>query len=648
MDRNSIIGLVLISAIIFGWMIWSQPSKEDLARMQAQRDSLELVQRKADEAARIKQQEQAAKAAALPRDESGKVPDSVMALVREQIYGKFSNASKGKNETYTIENDVMKVFISARGGYITHVILKDYYEYPKDSVNGVPVKKPLVLFTPDSSFMRLAIQTDKGQLITDSLYFRPVGKPVKISGSTSGQFSLRLETNDPSKYLEYVYTISGNDYMMDYRINMVGLQDVLIAGDRTMRLQWGQNVPSHEKSVVNERETSTVYYKYMNGEVSSLNERVDEKKTISEDKVKWISFKQQFFTSVLIAEKEFGPVDAATYTNHASVDYVRSMVAELSIPFKRAASETFGMRMYFGPNHYRTLKQYDLDLERQIPLGWGIFGWVNRGLVIPVFNWLNGFDMNFGLIILILTIIIKIILFPVAYKMYISSAKMRVLKPEIDEINKKHEGGDPMKKQQEIMALYKQAGVNPMAGCVPLLLQLPILIALVSFFPSSIELRQESFLWAEDLSTYDSLIQLPFSIPFLGSHLSLFALLMTVSTIVYTWYNSQLMGTSANQMPGMKVMMYIMPVLFLGFLNSRSSGLSYYYLLANIISIGQAILMQRFVDQDALHRKIEEYKKKPKKASKWQQKMEEIMKQSQQRQAQLKKGDNKDNKNKKK
>lgn len=302
----------------------------------------------------------------------------------------------------------------------------------------------------------------------------------------------------------------------------------------------------------------------------------------------------------------------------------------IAVPVDKLENESVAMKMYFGPNKYSILKKFHLDLERQIYLGWSFFlmAWINIYAVIPVFDWLGGYGWNYGIVILILTILLKIVLFPIAYKTYTSSAKMRVLKPEVDELAQKYpKAEDAMKKQQATMALYKKAGVNPMAGCVPMLLQFPILIAMFRFFPSSIELRQQSFLWAHDLSSYDSVLNLPFDIPFYGDHVSLFTLLMTVSTIFYTKISNDMMGSTSNQMPGMKTMMYIMPVMFLGIFNNYASGLSYYYLLANLLTFAQMWLIRRTINEDKIHAQIQENKKRVVKKSGWQQRLEDMAKQ---------------------
>jgi YidC/Oxa1 family membrane protein insertase len=371
---------------------------------------------------------------------------------------------------------------------------------------------------------------------------------------------------------------------------------------------------------------STIYYRFVDEEVDYMSPTSDKQESLK-TKVKWIAFKQQFFTSVLIADNAFdSPTIESKTPDKTSSEHVKLLSANFSLPYEHKQTESYGLHFFFGPNHYQTLKKVDdYNLEKQIHLGWGIFGWVNRFIVIPIFNFLNGFNLNFGLIILILTIIIRIIILPLTFGSFKSQAKMKVLAPEIAEINSKYpDTADAMKKQQATMALYKQAGVNPMGGCIPGLLQLPILIAMFNFFPASIELRQQSFLWAKDLSTYDSILDFGFNIPFYGDHVSLWTLLMTLSTLLFTRLNMQM--TAATN-PSMKWMMYIMPVMFLGIFNNYSAGLSYYYFLSNMFGLGQQYLFKAFIDEDAIHRQIQENKKRPaKKPSSFQQRLEKMAK----------------------
>ncbi|MFU8844512.1 MAG: membrane protein insertase YidC, partial [Bacteroidales bacterium] len=374
----------------------------------------------------------------------------------------------------------------------------------------------------------------------------------------------------------------------------------------------------------------TVYYKFHEDDVDYLSETKNDSEDLV-NRLKWVSFKHRFFSSTLIAKDYFSNAKVKAFEKEGGNDrYLRSMETDIGLPFNLSSHEKIALAFYFGPNKFKTLRQYKLDLERQIPLGWSFFlmAWINRYAVLPVFNFLENFGWNYGIIILVLTILLKIVLFPIAYKSYLSSAKMRVLKPEMEELAKKFpKKEDAMKKQQATMDLYRQAGVNPMAGCVPMLLQFPILIAMFRFFPSAFELRQQSFLWADDLSSYDSILDLPFTIPFYGDHVSLFTLLMTVSTILYTKVSQDMMGSTQQQMPGMKTMMYIMPVMFLGLFNNYASGLSYYYFLANVITFGQIYLIRKTIDESKIRKQIEINKKKPKKKSKWQERLEAAAKQ---------------------
>ncbi len=624
MDRNSIIGLLLIGGILIGWLVMSQPTKEELAQKQRLTDSIaqyeeaQKVKNEAVASTAVNPVVKAAQALAIP--DSLMNSDSVKLLLKQQVYGDFAGAAMGENKTIVLENDVFKLNIHSKGGRIGSVELKNYKTF-----DG----KPLVLFHADSSTQNISFTANSKKINTDSLFFETGEKGFAVNGDASKSLSLKLYAGDRSKYIEYVYTLKGNDYMLGYTVNVVGLQNVIASSNKALDLNWGMKTPKQEKHSETQQTTSTVYYMNTEEDVDKISETSDEK-VVMPGKTKWIGFKQQFFTSVLIAEKEFDALAEVESKKVNSPNYIKEYAAAIDIPYNHGANEAFAMKFYFGPNHYQTLKEYDLSLEKQINLGWKIFGWINRFLVIPIFNALDNLNLNYGIIILILTIIIKVLLLPIAYKTVLSSAKMRVLKPEIDELNEKYKDGDPMQKQQATMALYKEAGVNPMAGCIPVLLQMPILIALFNFFPASIEMRQQGFLWAHDLSTYDSVYDFGFNIPWYGDHVSLFALLMTASTLLYTWSNSQLMGNT-NQMPGMKWMMYLMPILFLGFLNNYSAALSWYYFLANMFTFGQTWVMQKFViDHDALHKKIQENKLKPKKVSKFQQKLEEMAKQQQQ------------------
>ncbi|MEW6468013.1 MAG: membrane protein insertase YidC [Bacteroidota bacterium] len=628
MDRNSVIGILLIAAIMFGWLYMMQPSPEELEKQRRQQDSL----------IRVAQEQEKKFQKSLEKDSSviSAVPDSLSQtdsakktqLVRK--YGVFADAVSGKDDTLIIENELIRAWISTKGGRICAVQLKNYKRH--DST-------PLILFDPDSSSFGLSLETDINEFTTSDFYFVPQGGSFTVKGEQSNKLVMRLNAG-PGRYLEYEYSLQGNNYMVGCKINLVNMQDVISRNVGNMILHWAMKTPSQEMNKNNQRMASTVYFKYVEEDPDYISEGSNETKTL-DTKTKWVAFKQQFFSSIIIADDQFDKVGAdITSINHTdSSDYIKTFAANLSIPVAHKEKDSFGMRLYFGPDHYQTLRQYDLDLERIIPLGWSIFRYINIGIVIPIFNWLDNMGMNYGLIILVLTIIFKIIMFPLAYKTFISSAKMRILKPDIEEINKKYEGKDPLEKQQATMALYKRAGVSPFAGCLPLLLQMPILFALLRFFPASIELRQQPFLWAHDLSTYDSIWEFGY-IPVInfiyGDHVSLFALLMTASTLLITWSNSHMMNTG-TQLPGMKFMMYFMPFMFLSFLNNYSSGLSYYYFLANMITYGQTIFMQRFVDEDKLRARIEANKKKPVKKSSFQERLEKMQKERTQRMNQKKK-----------
>ncbi|HBF87633.1 MAG TPA: membrane protein insertase YidC [Bacteroidales bacterium] len=614
MDRNSIIGLLIIGAILVGYSIFTSPTKEEIEKATRQRDSIAQVEQN------IKLEQEKLKAESFNTSPvltstDSTLNDSITKVQIQQQFGSFAEAATGENQFYTIENELLEIKISSKGGRPYSVRLKQFKTH--DSL-------PLLLFNGDSTVLGLDFFAQNRTISTNELFFTTDNSNSIIVKDSPKSLSMKLIVGE-NKYIEYLYTLTPNSYIVDFDINFVGMKDVIASNNQYLSLKWSMYLPTQEKGKDFENQYTTVYYKFFEDDVDYLSETSDKEEEIT-TKLKWVSFKQQFFSSILVADNNF--LNAFLKSDKSSVtddNYLAKLDADISIPFNGKDKESFPMQFYFGPNHYNTLSEYNLDFEKLVPLGWGIFGWVNRFLVIPVFNWLGLFISSYGIIILLLTIIIKLILFPLTYKSYISTAKMRVLKPQIDEINAKIPKEKTMERQQATMALYKKAGVNPMGGCLPMLLQFPILIALFRFFPASIELRQQSFLWADDLSSYDSIYDLPFNIPFYGDHISLFTLLMTISTLIYTRMQNQ-MQASSTQIPGMKVMMYMMPIMFLFWFNSYASGLSYYYFVANMMTFGQMWLIRRFVDDDEILSKLEQSKKKPVKKSKFAERLEKMAK----------------------
>ena len=633
MSKNNIIGLVIIVGLLIGYSLWMTPSKEEMAAAKRKADSITLVQRTDSLQNAMNEMVRRAISDSIAKANPGEVAN----VGADSLTAGFAPLAVKEEKFYTIESDLLRLKISAKGGNIWSVQLKDYQTF--DTL-------PLVLFKGDSSIFGFEFNTeDLRTMNTGDLIFVPA-TPTKtdtitVAGKDSVQFALRVYPGnaDPAtatSYIEYVYTLKGNDYMVGYKVNFVGMRGYIAQNTRDLSLLWSTTLLQQEKGLKTEQTQSTIHYMDVAGEVDYLSETKDEKERIP-TAVKWVSFKQQFFSATLIAQDRFESTDIETvgHPEDNTDRLVKTMKAAFILPYSIETDQTYNLQWYFGPNKYKVMRQYGMNLERQIPLGWSFFlmQWINRFAVIPVFNWLESSNLNYGIIILILTILLKIVLFPIAWKTYISSAKMRILKPEIEEIGLKFpKKEDAMKKQQATMTLYKKAGVNPMAGCVPMLLQFPILIALFRFFPAAFELRQQSFLWATDLSSYDSIYSWTTHIPLLstyyGNHISLFTLLMTISTIMYTKMNNDMMG-STQQMPGMKTMMYLMPIMFLGFFNNFSAGLSYYYMLANLFTFAQMFIIRRFVNEDKLHARIQENKTKPVKKSSFQKRLEEMTKQQQ-------------------
>lgn len=611
MNKNTLIGLLVIGLILFGFSWYNNKQYTERLKEQQKQDSIALAL--------------APKQTPSPTGESlvqGQLPPDTAALGNAEpapsVLGTAYDAQlRGKEEFHTLENDLFILTFSNKGGRIAAVQLKDYKKYNGD---------PLMLFTQDGSRFNLNLFAPQ-QINTADFYFTP-----RMVSDTSIAFRLYADTVG-SSYLEYLYTIRRDNYLMDMKVDLSHFKGKIAPNQPDVTLAWNIVSPQEEKGFQNENNYTTIAYKYP-GE-SSIEELGMSTGTKAENigtKVQWVAFKQQFFSSIIVASDNFSAADLKYNTFPPTDTNIKDFSALLTLPYT-PATEGYNLQFYFGPNKFSVLKKYgDMEFQKLVPLGWWIIGWINRYVVIPVFDFLGSYIANFGIVILILTILIKLLIFPLTYKSYLSTAKMRLLKPDIDKLNEKYpKKEDAMKKQQAMMQLYKAAGVNPMGGCLPLLIQFPILIAMFRFFPASIELRGKSFLWADDLSSYDSIWNFPdgFSIPFYGDHVSLFALLMAISLFITSKINySQSAGMSSQQMPGMKFMMlYLMPILLLVWFNNYSAGLCYYYLLANIITIGQTFAFRAMVDDKKLHAQMMANTKKPVKKSKWQMRLEEMQRQ---------------------
>jgi YidC/Oxa1 family membrane protein insertase len=580
MDRSSSIGYIVILFLFIGFYYFNSKNKEEL---DAQERKVE--QMRADSLASLAENQVSIDEASVSETETTEVQDSFTPLVESKA---------------TLSNELLSIDFSSIGGKPNKVNLTEFHKYDSSD---------LVLFDGKQMRLNYAIPLANGAVInTESQSF-------KLEESEN-QIVMTLDLPNNASIVK-TYTLESNSYKLDYNVTFNNIGSVVAPNNRFAELAWSTDIQGQEKTLKDERAATTIYYRYgTDDEVDYLSETSSDDDELHAN-VQWVSFKQKFFNQTLINNGQFietGTKIEIIEPEDENVDYVKKAQAQFYIPLDKNTVEE-SMAFYYGPNHYPTLKNQGIELHKIIPLGWGIFGWVNKLIVIPIFNWLNNYLSNFGLIILLLTLIIKTALFPFMYKTYKSTAKMRILKPELDEI-KERVGDDMQKAQQEQMKLYKQAGVSPLGGCLPQLVQMPILFAMFRFFPSSIELRQESLWWADDLSTYDSVFDFPngFEIPFYGDHVSLFTLMMTTVTLLYTYMNSQ----NSGQMVGpMKTVMYLMPVMFLGFFNNYAAALSFYYFLSTCMTIIQNFIIRKFViDEDKLHKQIQDSKKKKVKVKK--------------------------------
>ncbi|MDR1881698.1 MAG: membrane protein insertase YidC [Prevotella sp.] len=641
MDKNTITGFVLIAAVIIGFALLSRPSAEEQAKRKEQyrQDSIAQAQILA------KEKEPADLKDTIPESKKENPVDDFFAVpVQDEDPGLSAidllRTGSQAEQFVTLENSKLEIVFSTKGGKMVSARLKEYSRYDGDS---------LYLFNNDAEFsLRLTNRQNK-TLRTDDLAFTPI--------QTEGDSVLVMRFSyAENQYVDFVYRLADDDYMLKYDINLVGLQPML---DRNkadvIELYWAQKMRRQEKSVKTEQRYSHICYKYVGGDVEELGSDKSEQLEVKEP-AKWIAFKNRFFAPILIADEkiETALLDSKVLVTDENSEYLKISEATLYAPARvdmNAGIISAGFTYYLGPMSFSLLKGYDshiddvnkqLDLDKLVPLGWTLFRWVNQYFVIPIFNLLRGTGMSMGIVILLLTVIVKLVIAPLTYKSFMSSAKMRVLRPQVEEIGAKYPKQEQaMEKQQATMALYNRAGVNPMSGCIPLLLQMPILIALFSFFPNAIELRQQSFLWAADLSTYDTVSFLEWKnhIPLIGTHLSIFCILMTVTNIIYTKFNMEMTNTGQQQMPGMKWMMYLMPLIFLFMLNDYPSGLTYYYFLSLLITILLTIGFRYIIDEDKVLARLEANKGKPKKKSGFMARLAEAQRIQQQQLREKNKGD---------
>ena len=638
MDKKSIIGIAVVAVLFLGFAYFnSQQQKEYLeqkAAYEAYVDSVAAAARAAAPVADslasgngVQAEVAAAEAAAAVRERQVETLGESLTAARE-----------AEAEEFIVENDVMAVLFSTRGGQIKGVTLKDYTQY---GPRGKRDRK-IEMMDPATARFGLSFYLKNGlkNVPVNTLDYVFTAQPVVGEADGAKSVVMRLPVAEGA-YLEYRYLIYNTeaperDYLVDFDVRLVNMAPEM-ANQTQIQIDWANTTFQNEKGFQNENMYTTLSYRFPDEtSIEELGMSEGAKSKNISTQVNWVAFKQQFFSSVFIAPDNVSYANLAFDTAAPESSLLKTFTAQMGVPYT-PQTEGYDFAFYFGPNQYAILKKIgepggaDIYLERLVPLGWGIFGWVNRWCVIPVFDFLRNYIGSFGIIIFILVLLVKLVISPLTYKSYVSMAKMRLVKPQIDELAKKYpKPEDAMKKQQATMELYKKAGINPMGGCIPMLIQMPILIAMFRFFPASIELREQPFLWADDLSSYDSIVNLPFSIPFYGDHVSLFALLMAVSLFGYSWFNYQQTASSQPQMAGMKFMMvYMMPIMMLFWFNSYSSGLCYYYLLSNIFTIGQTLVIRRMVDDNKIHAIMQANaaKKSKGKKSKFQQRYEELMRQ---------------------
>ncbi len=626
LDLNSIIGFALIFGILIWIMYQNQPSDKQIA---ADKAKSELVQKEAAKKAQVAQ--------IAVKSMVATAKDSVQMSALRASLGNFAYSASlpsAKENFTTIENNLVKIVIANKGGFITEATLKNQERFKKGSGSLVSLIKD------NNADLNISLLTqDNRTLQTKDLYFEP-------TVSKAGDYQIvwmRLKAGE-NEYLEYKYVLKPNDYMIDFDLRSQGLSKVLNTS-KPLDLEWKLKAIRNEKGIAYENRYSEIYYEYEDSKISYVSD--GQNKEENPEKVSFVAFKQHFFSTILLTKTPFEK--AKLHSDNLVVDekkdtiFTKQFKANLPLAFTNGELD-YKMNWYLGPTDYTLLKSYDRNINKIISLGWGIFGWINMFIFIPLFGFLSSY-IAYGIAIIVFTIIIKIAMSPITYKSFLSQAKMKVLRPEITELGEKF-GKDPMKKQQETMKLYNKAGVNPMAGCIPALIQIPFMYASFQFFPSAFELRQKSFLWADDLSSFDQVVKLPFHIPLYGDHISLFPILAAIAIFFYMKMTSGDQQMAAPQQEGMpdmgkimKIMIYVSPVMMLIFFNSYGAGLSLYNFISNLITIGIMFVIKNYiVDSEKIHAQIQENKlKEPKKKSGFQQKLQKIMEDAEAQKAQQKK-----------
>lgn len=612
-DVQSLIGFFLIGGILI-WMLYNNSFE----------DQPEEVTRETTE------QVETTPTPAPDEETAGFTPQDSAAAARAQeqlgAFGFSAGLESATDASTTISNDVLELTIDNKGGYISEARLKGYKSY--DSI-------PIYLIKDGNASFNLNFTTTDGRVLdTENLYFEP---SVSRSGDNE-VITMRLKASE-NEFLEYRYVLKPGQYMMDFSIRTQGLNGT-INPSQDIEMNWELTAYRHAKSISYENRYTELVFEYDGGSDDYLGQ--GDFTEDREDDITWVAYKQHFFTSILLTDTPFeqGHFTSENLVEDEDVDTLYTKAFSTTVPLELKGGElNYNMNWYYGPSDYDILNDYDRNLDEILPLGWGIFGWINQYVFIPFFSFLSSFLPSYGIAIIVMTIVVRIVLSPVTYKSYLSQAKMKVLRPEINELNDKYKD-NPMKKQQETMKLYSKAGASPMSGCLPALMQIPVFYALFQFFPSAFQLRQKGFLWADDLSSYDTIAELPFTIPFYGDHVSLFPILASIAIFVYMMMTTgQTMQASQQPgMPNMKFIMYLSPLLMLFFFNNYASGLSLYYFTSNLITIGiMLVIKYAIIDEDKIHAKIQENKKKPKKQGKFAKKMQDMMEQAQEQQKKGKK-----------